>query len=414
MSQTLSDIPATVNYLLSPQAIRDRSQILFDRACADQLDHFRCDLNQLPAAADYVIGVMQQQYPAGDIPVHSRWRHFEVEGQSRLALMEPDLSHMNAMDRARLKVDLAIVSVLLDAGAGSQWQYVEPKTGKEFRRSEGLAIASFHSFYAGLFSSIPNQPWQANAEGLSNLTPEALPQAFQVSDDNPLVGIGGRTQLLQQLGQVLQHNPEYFGHANPRPGGLVDYWLKACPNKNLPAGLVLTTILRSLGDIWPGRIELNGTNLGDVWPHPKLPAVRPGDGLVPFHKLSQWLTYSLLEPLAELGLPIVDLDALTGLAEYRNGGLLIDTGVLVPKRAAILSQPQTPGSPAIVEWRALTVILLDRLADQIRHRLNQSVQELPLPKILQGGTWAAGRQLARENRPNGAPPIQIVSDGTVF
>ena len=45
------------------------------------------------------------------------------------------------------------VSVLLDAGAGAAWTYVEPESGKAFQRSEGLAIASFHSFYAGLFSS---------------------------------------------------------------------------------------------------------------------------------------------------------------------------------------------------------------------------------------------------------------------
>ena len=85
---------------------------------------------------------------------------------------------------------------------------------------------------------------------------------------------------------------------------------------------------------------------------------------MPFHKLSQWLTYSLLEPLEELGLRVIDLDQLTGLAEYRNGGLFIDMGLIVPTEAATLTQPQFPDSPTVVEWRALTVILLDRLADQ--------------------------------------------------
>jgi hypothetical protein len=409
-----SDMQSTVNYLLSPQAIRDRSQVLFALACSDQLDHFRCDLQHLPTAADYVIGVMQHQYPDGQIPVHSRWRHFEVNGDSRLALMEPELSHMDALERARLKVDLAIVSVLLDAGAGAQWRYVEPGTHQEFQRSEGLAIASFHSFLSGLFSSQPDRPWQTDAAGLMAITPKTLAKAFQVTPGNPLVGLEGRTELLRKLGQVLHHNPGYFGQSHPRPGGLVDYWLNACPDQTLPAPLILTTILQSLGDIWPGRTALNGTNLGDVWPHPKLTAISPGSDLVPFHKLSQWLTYSLLEPLEELGLRIVQLDALTGLAEYRNGGLFIDTGVIVPKRPDILTRPQAPGSPPIVEWRALTVILLDHLADQIRTQLNQTAQTLPLPKILQGGTWAAGRQLAREKRPGGMPPVQLASDGTVF
>lgn len=409
-----SEIEAAVNYLLSPQAIRDRSQVLFDLALQDQLEQFRCDLERLPETADYVIQVMQNQYPDGQVPVHSRWRHFEVEGESRLALMEPDLTRMDRLERARLKVDLAIVSVLLDAGAGAQWRYVETKTGKEFQRSEGLAIASFHSFLNGLFSSDPDHPWQANAKGLMAVTPETLAQAFQVTDQNSLIGVEGRVALLQKLGQVLQHNPDYFGAVNPRPGGLVDYWSSTQPSKTLPASHILISILRSLGDIWPGRIELGGVNLGDVWPHARLQGAGPGAELVPFHKLSQWLTYSLLEPLEEQGFEIVGLDALTGLAEYRNGGLFIDTGVLIPKHPEIRHQPCGPGSSAIVEWRALTVILLDHLAEQMRHQLQRTAKDLPLPKILQGGTWAAGRRIAKEKRSTGNPPIQLASDGTVF
>ena len=409
-----TDAQATVRYLLSPQAIRDRSQRLFDLACANHLDHFRCDLNQLPGAASYVIQVMQHHYPEGKIPVHSRWRHFEVDGASRLAFMEPGLTQMEAIERAKLKVDLAIVSVLLDAGAGGRWRYREPGTGQEFRRSEGLAIASFHSFYAGLFASTANSPWQADAEALAQLTREQLTQAFQVSEHNPLVGVEGRTMLMQKLGQTLLQAPEYFGHRHPRPGGLVDYWLRHSKAGTLSASLILTTLLQSLGGIWPGRVELAGINLGDVWPHPKLTGGATGDRLVPFHKLSQWLTYSLLEPLTELGLNITDLESLTGLAEYRNGGLFIDTEVLVPNHPAVLGQPHRPDSEVIVEWRALTIILLDRLADQIRTQLGQTQAELPLPKILQGGTWTAGRKIAREKRPAGSSPIQLTSDGTVF
>lgn len=98
-------------------------------------------------------------------------------------------------------------------------------------------------------------------------------------------------------------------------------------------------MLEGLGDIWPGRLTVNGENLGDVWSHPKL-----GDGpdpkdesaaLVPFHKLSQWLTYSLIEPLEEAGIEVVGVEELTGLAEYRNGGLLIDAGLLAPRHDAV-------------------------------------------------------------------------------
>jgi hypothetical protein len=72
------------------------------------------------------------------------------------------------------------------------------------------------------------------------------------------------------------------------------------------------------------------------------------------------------------------------------------------------------GSTLVVEWRALTVALLDRLAASIRRRLRMDAEALPLAKILQGGTWAAGRQIARKLRPDGAPPLAVIGDGTVF
>ncbi|WP_052050732.1 URC4/urg3 family protein [Leptolyngbya sp. KIOST-1] len=404
----------TVSYLQSPQAVRDRCRALFALAEADRLQHWRYHPEALPAAADYVLAVMRQQYPAGDVPFHSRWRHFEVAGESRLERLEPQLSAQDPLEQARLKVDLAITSVLLDAGAGSQWRYVEPETGIGFARSEGLAIASFHSFTAGLFSSQPEVPWQADAPGLAAITAHDLAHAFQVHGDNPLLGLEGRVALLQKLGHALHQQPQFFGAGPPRPGNLVDYWLTQAINNTLSAPAILQTILQGLGPIWPGRVELAGVNLGDVWPHPQLPETGPGSNLVPFHKLSQWLTYSLLEPLQELGLEITDLDRLTGLAEYRNGGLFVDCGVLSLRNPAALETAHLPGSPLIVEWRALTLCLLDDLAAHLRQTLGMDATTLPLVKILQGGTWTAGRQIAAKKRPGGSPPIQLASDGTVF
>ncbi|PZV08696.1 MAG: DUF1688 domain-containing protein [Leptolyngbya sp.] len=403
-----------VSYLQSSQAIRDRTRALFTLAEQDRLQHFRYHPEALTATAAYVLDVMRQQYPDGEIPFHSRWRHFEVGGRSRLDLLEPELSKLDPLEQARLKVDLAITSVLLDAGAGNWWRYVEPGTGIEFARSEGLAIASFHSFTAGLFSSQPDHPWQVDAHGLTQLTANQLAEAFQVNDDNPLLGLEGRVALLQKLGHTLRQQPQLFGADLPRPGHLVDYWLQTASHSQLSAITILQTILLGLGPIWPGRVELVGVNLGDVWPHPQLPDTGPGSNLVPFHKLSQWLTYSLLEPLQDLGLTITDLDQLTGLAEYRNGGLFIDCGVLSLKDPTATEIAYAPNSPLIVEWRALTLCLLDDLATHLRQSLSLDAETLPLAKILQGGTWTAGRQIARERRAGGGPPIQLASDGTVF
>jgi hypothetical protein len=122
----------------------------------------------------------------------------------------------------------------------------------------------------------------------------------------------------------------------------------------------------------------------------------------------------LIEVFEEAGIAVAGIADLTGLPEYRNGGLLLDTGVLQVRDPGLGRRPLEPGDEAVVEWRALTVALLDRLAPLIRDRLGRDEAALPLSRILEGGTWAAGRAIAAECRPGGGPPLQIVSDGTVF
>ena len=134
---------------------------------------------------------------------------------------------------------------------------------------------------------------------------------------------------------------------------------------------------------------------------------------MPFHKLSQWLTYSLLEPFEWAGVTVTGLDALTGLPEYRNGGLLLDAGVIRFKDPAMAQQQFKAADTLIVEWRALTVALLDELAPLVRSQLGLTPAQMPLACVLEGGTWAAGRVLAQRLR-GGAPPLNIESDGTVF
>jgi hypothetical protein len=400
MPDTVPTSP-TVTHLRSPRAIRERCHALLELGLADRLPHFRVDMARLPGVADFVLDVTREAYPTLDIPVHSRWGHFDVGGVQRNALLDSRLAGLTPAERARAKLDLVITSVLLDAGSGPSWKYVEPGSGGTFARSEGLAVASFHMFLAGAFSSDPARPLQVDAEGLRRLSRDALAEGFQVTAVNPLAGLEGRLELLHGLGRVL-----------PRPGALYD--LLGGAGRQVTATEVLGQVLESLGPIWPGRITLDGVNLGDVWPHSALGATDHPDSLVPFHKLSQWLTYSLLEPLEEGGITVTALDALTGLPEYRNGGLLVDTGLLVPREARLLQDVFMPGEEPIVEWRALTVALLDELGKRVRERLGLTSEQLPLAKVLQGGTWSAGRKIAAQKRSGGPPPIRIDSDGTVF
>jgi hypothetical protein len=228
----------------------------------------------LDAVADYVVATTQQLYPDFDVPFHSRWRHFDAGGTPRLAQLEARLAGMSMPAAARSRLDLAIVSVLLDAGAGAQWRYHDREADQVLGRSEGLAIASLHAFQQGVFSSHPDQPYQVDAAGLQALTETELADVFQVSDENPLVGLSGRLQLLHQLGHTLASQPQRFGADCPRPGHLLDYW-QTTYGTTLDAGHLLTEVLVSFGAIWPGRVAIADINLGDVWPHPPCPTPAP-------------------------------------------------------------------------------------------------------------------------------------------
>ncbi|HJS33460.1 MAG TPA: DUF1688 family protein, partial [Alphaproteobacteria bacterium] len=297
-------------------------------------------------------------------------------------------------------------------GAGGAWRYVEANGG-ELARSEGLAVASFHMFRSGAFSDSPSRPWRADGAALALIDARALAAGLQVRADNPLVGIEGRAALLRRLGETIERTPALFGRP-ARIGHLFDHLRHRAANDRLPAQDILHAILLGLGPIWPGRFTLAGVALGDVWRHRLADGDDSAAGFVPFHKLSQWLAYSLIEPLQDSGVTVIDIDALTGLAEYRNGGLMLDAGLLQPRDAELPRRALAVGDEPVVEWRALTVALLDRIADEIRRRLNRDAATLPLASVLEGGTWAAGRRLAREKRADGAPPLKIESDGTVF
>jgi Protein of unknown function (DUF1688) len=400
--------------LLTAAAVRERCQRLLALGLAGKLQHFRIELANLDTAADLVIACMRRTYPQLDVPLHSRWRHFTVDGEDRWAGLAA-AAWPDRAERARAAFDLAILSVLLDAGADGRWRYRDPATGKSFSRSEGLALASLAMFAAGAGSNDPNRPLRADAAALLGMTPEILARYFQVSDHNPLPGLAGRLRLLRRLGEVVAANSCVFARADrPRPGGLFDYLLETGDGTSIAAPRVLSEILRHLGPIWPGRLEVAGVCLGDCWRHPAVETDDETTHLVPLHKLSQWLAYSLIEPLEAAGLRVTDIDGLTGLAEYRNGGLMIDAGVLVLRDPEAANIAHDVGATLVVEWRALTVALLDRLAPIVRQRLGMDRTTLPLVRLLQGGTWAAGREIAALRRVDGGPPLVVRSDGTVF
>jgi hypothetical protein len=416
-------------------------------AQGNALTDWRIDMDRLPTTADFVARVVKERYPQLNPPVHARWRHFVFGGRDLWREIVAKTTWPNPAAAARAAFDLVLTSVLLDAGAGPDWSYFDAATGIRAARSEGLALASLRWFESGGLSADPTDPLRVDAAALRRLDAGRIRAALQVSETNPLLGVEGRAELLNRLGGAVESQPEFFGLADaPRPGGLFDALarragdgaLRTQPGLGsqllLPAADILAVLLEALGSIWQNRPTLGGVPLGDCWLHPAFgtgvgvetggwvggsgaaagATVGAASRYVPLHKLSQWLTYSLIEPLVGAGVGVCRVEELTGLAEYRNGGLFVDGGVLVPRDDAAAMRSYEVSDPFVVGWRSLTVALLDRIAPMVGSRLGLSAEQFPLANVLEGGTWAAGRLIARDKRPDGGPPFQISSDGTVF
>lgn len=394
--------------LLSAIAVRAKADELFARAEANELAHWNLDIGALPACADYVAAIIRKRYPDLNVPFHARWRHFVFGERDLWTEIAAKAPWKTPHERARAEFDLAITSVLLDAGAGGAWRFEDSTSGLVAARSEGLALASLRLFEWGGFSADPSDPLRADAEALARFDAAELADAFQATERNPLAGLEGRARLLNRLAAQVDARADLFARADrPRPGGLYDVLRANAEDGAIDAPAILALLLEALGPIWENRPTLDGVPLGDCWPVDDL-------GFVPLHKLSQWLSYSLIEPLERAGLQVTNIDGLTGLAEYRNGGLFIDMGVLIARDSADPMRAHDVRDSLVVAWRSLTVGLLDRIAPLVRQRLGVSAEDFPLARVLEGGTWAAGRAIAREKRTDGSPPLLIHSDGTVF
>ncbi|ORY24384.1 hypothetical protein BCR39DRAFT_547008 [Naematelia encephala] len=442
-----SSTPQIVNYLRSLEAVRDRSQQVFELAQQGKLDHWTWNQDKLASVVDYCAAIIERDFGTdySKIPPHCRRNHFTTPTAKPInrisTLFSVDSFPTEPIQRAATLIDLYLVSVLLDAGAGPTWAYTETDEKGNVTwvggRSEGLAVASWHMFVNGVFSGDKAKPLQVDSKGLKALTPDVLAKHLQVTAENPMAGLEGRCNLLIQLGSALEARPDIC--ATGRPGDMLYYFASSLPAttpQTLPLSTLWSTLFDLLLPIWPARTTLAtypDMPLGDAWPCPALDKAltaqgkprKDGDFLVPFHKLTQWLCYSLVEAIeSDAGWKVDRGRGQTGLPEYRNGGLLVDLGVLSikPESLPTGSYPNgtdkppviEPSHPAVVEWRAVTVIALDKIHELICEKLGVSQQVLSLAQVLEAATWKGGREIAKEKRAGGGPPVDIVSDGTVF
>lgn len=439
--------PLSNDQLESLSLIRSKCQLVHDNISQSQF--FSLNLDNMINVEDYIISLINRDYNGmiNQIPPHGRWQHFGHQNMDNLL----NRLSTNRIERLKSLIDLTVISVLLDAGAGNKWKYHD--NGKDFNRSEGVAIACLRMFEKGLVSSSPiDNPYMADSKGLKNVD---LTSVFQCKEEgnesksksksgndknlfdqnsNMIIGLEGRRELLGKLSEALVSNPKFFG-SEARPGNMIDYLLSSATKeereleqyqqleqmermeqlngkdgneKNLIIDIkdLWEVIVDGLGSIW----SYNSNGMGDVWMCSLI------KDQVPFHKLSQWLCYSLIQTMQKiLPVSIRGMEFLTGLAEYRNGGLFIDMNVIKIKNKNLLNQQPLPvDHEAIIEWRALTIILIDKLWNNLRKRLGKNKEEFTLAMLLEAGTWKAGREVASATRVDGTPPLNIISNGNLF
>ncbi|KAH3660199.1 hypothetical protein OGAPHI_007404 [Ogataea philodendri] len=432
----------STEYLLSIESVRETNSstktLLFD----NKLTNFDVDLSKLSETVDFVVSTIKSSFPTNEsfltIPVHGRYQHFECGNTPRLTkFIQTQLAGQDDYEICKKLIDLFIVSVLLDAGAGNQWSFDED--GTKIGRSEGIAVASFHMFLNGVFSD--GDSYVVNGAKLAKLSAQELKDGLQVSETNPISGFEGRLKLLNKLGTTLVENSTIFGE-DARPGNLVDFVKTKSTDNTIDLPVLWKCLMEGLNPIWPteGRIKVDGKCIGDSWylqskiqeAHEKYGDKAPESAkVVTFHKLTQWLTYSLFLPLQKFGhFTIKNAHYMTGLPEYRNGGLFVDFGVLKVKESKLkqgidfsikqgLSSTiplYTPDDDLIVEWRSSTIVLLDHILSLVNDKLDVTgtKYELSLPQLIEAGSWKSGRLVAAKLRSNGGPPIELFADGTVF
>ncbi|CAO3634705.1 unnamed protein product [Cunninghamella echinulata] len=439
------------HYLTSLEAVRERCFRVQQIANKNQLNYFDVDTSKMDDVVQFVVALIKRDYNANpaQMPTYGQWRHFDVGGRPRIDNLMNAWSTLGQppLEQTKRIIDLFIIACLLDVETvchNKSWSYCEQLTGRTYGGTEGIAVAVLDMFTAGVFSSDPRDPHRVDADALNLISIEALYDGFQLDAHNKLLGIEERLDLVKHLSNVLKSQSSYFGlDTIPRPDYLLSHSTTIKTKKGPLIHLeTLWPVILEMGEFWASQDDKGGSQgLGDVWPCSVLngqssTSTNSTEHYVPFHKLTQWMIYSLIEPMEKLlGATIEGKDMLTPLPDYCHGGLLMDTGLIslkpkelergvenYKKNAMLPGQSKVEVSPmfelndpVVIEWRALTIGFLEIIADRVREALNMNRSTLSLSKLMESGTWSAGRELAEISRPNThQPPIIIKMDKYVL
>ena len=341
--------------------------------------YFEINLEKLDQTVDDLLEFILKKYPKMNIGMHSRLNHipewYDLVQKWKCPLNE----------KIKRLIDLLFVSVLLDGGSGENWKYISNNI--EYRRSEGLGKCVYNMFISGFFSLDEKQPYKVDMNRIKLINLDEFKNEFQISKDNILIGLENRLENLVNFSKFMINNDNFNINNNIRPGNIFD---KIYNNLEIDLDK-LYEIIFSFSPI-----------INDVHYY------KPLDVYVPFHKILQWLSYSLIDLFKKFNISIRSDNYLTALPEYRNGGFLIDSNIINFKNNNLKNIFHEINSDIIIELRASTIVLIDIIKDKINIKKKNN---LNISQVLEGGTWRYGRYLANKNN---ISPIKIKSNGIIF
>ena len=194
--------------LRTTQAVRERCGQLLARAREGDEGHFEIDEQALEAVARQVTDRLRRRPAHPYPPLFGLWQGLQAGGTRRIEDLERSLSPLSPAQRTHARIDLTVTAALLGAPPGDDWSYTEALTGQVLRGAEGIGVAALHAFAAGLFSSAPACPWQADARGLRALVTDHLALALQASEPHPLPDLETRAVRLRRLGEWLSEHED--------------------------------------------------------------------------------------------------------------------------------------------------------------------------------------------------------------
>ncbi|MEP3046708.1 MAG: DUF1688 family protein [Roseibium sp.] len=407
---TPSEKRSDILRFFDPDEIRDRANGYLEKAIAGKLTHMSVDLDKLPNALIRVLETTKVTYPDFQIPPYGVWRAFEVGGVDRWGAIANARDFASAEEMLTAAADLAILAALMNTTRPNGWSYIEPNTGAQVEGKQASALAAFNMFAAGSFSADLSDPFRVDAETLIRIPSDELAAGLQWDPFTGDDGIQNMQRHLKRFGEALALRSDLFGEGQITRPGLLAKRLAEIGKGTVDATAVLDQLLEALVPVWDGGAVLEEITLGDSFAHS---ADANRGEIMPFHLCAQEMVYSLVEPFAWAGCEVANLESLTSPSDLDHAALFTGTDVLQVRDGFENSDLGT-NQDRMVEIRAVTIGLMDKMADMLRTELDVASDQLPLTCVLEGGTSRAGAQILRENGPQVQNLGSFMNPGSVF